>query len=93
MVQLLLSRKADVNALDALRHSALHRAAALGLVRVARALLDAGADVNLRNAHGWTPVHVACYYDHRAIVDLMLAPEFAADVELGNKDGWTCLHW
>lgn len=92
MCQLLLTRKADVNAADSLRHTALHRAAALGLARVVRTLLERGADVNLKNSNGWTPVHVACYYAHKDIVALMLAPEHAPDVELANKDGWTALH-
>ena len=55
-VQLLLANKADPSAQDTLKHSALHRAAALGLSRISRFLLDRGADVNAKNANGWTPV-------------------------------------
>jgi hypothetical protein len=56
VVLVLLSNRADTSAQDALKHSALHRAAALGLGRIARLLLDRGADVNAKNSNGWTPV-------------------------------------
>lgn len=92
MVQLLLANKADANAQDALKHGALHRAAALGLAHITRALLERGADVNLKNNSGWTAVHVACYYYHKDILAALLSSSYGYDIELANKDGWTSLH-
>lgn len=37
-----------------------------------QALLAKGAEVNARNAHGWTPLHVAAVGGDPAVVDLLL---------------------
>lgn len=49
----------DVDALDLLRHSALHTASTLGRTEVVRILLEAGADTSLRTPLGETPLILA----------------------------------
>ena len=63
-------------------------------MRFAKLLLDGkyegeGADINLQNSEGWTPLIYACSYGHEAVVRLLL--ERGADVTLRTKDGRTAL--
>ena len=68
--------------------SALHYPAFFGgaaAAAVARALLDAGADVNARQQGGWTPLHGAAQNGATATVDRLLAA--GADRTARNDDG------
>lgn len=49
----------QVNAVDALGESALHRAAAAGQISACRALLTHSADISLRSFQGHTAAEVA----------------------------------
>ena len=49
--------------------SPLHLAAKGGHVDVARALLDAGADINARDVRGWTPMHFVIAFGPREFID------------------------
>jgi ankyrin repeat protein len=40
---------------------------------MAKVLLEAGADVNAKNAAGWTPFHFAALYDHPDTASLLKA--------------------
>jgi hypothetical protein len=35
-------------------------------------LIEKGADVNARNNHGWTPFHIAAYWNRKDIAKLLL---------------------
>ena len=50
--------------------SVQRRAGALENVRL---LLDAGADVNIRNTHGWTALNYAIFKGHEEIIALLHA--------------------
>ena len=50
---------AQVNAVDALGETALHRAAAAGQISACRVLITHGADVSLRSFQGHTAAEVA----------------------------------
>jgi ankyrin repeat protein len=54
LVQLLLRRRADVHATDALARTALHAAALNGHAEMAGALLEAGAQIDARDRNGVT---------------------------------------
>jgi len=43
--------------------TALHNATWSGHVEVAHYLLDPGADINARDADGWTPLYGACHME------------------------------
>jgi len=54
-----------------------------------QALLAKGAEVNARNAHGWTPLHVAAAGGDPAVIALLL--KHGADVHAQSHIGTTPL--
>jgi uncharacterized protein len=64
-------------------------AAVFGKAEVAKALIEAGADVNLQNQEGSTALHSAAFLCRTEIVELLLAN--GADKELQNIYGSTAL--
>jgi ankyrin repeat protein len=54
-----------------------------------QALLGKGAEVNARNAHGWTPLHVAAAGGDPAVIALLLL--HGADVHAQSHIGTTAL--
>ena len=52
-------------------------------------LLEAGADVNVKNTYGYTPLMKAAFYGKLEVVKLLL--ESGADIEAKDKFGWTSL--
>jgi ankyrin repeat protein len=56
----------------------------------AKALVEAGADVNQRTFYGWTPLLVATQNRHYKLGQFLL--EHGADPNLANKGGWTPLY-
>jgi len=72
-IKLLLHARSDVSAVDYKGNTALHLAAARiwGNDDVGRLLLDAGAEVNSKNANGYTPLACADDWGSRAFTDLL----------------------
>jgi len=96
LVKMLLANKVNVNAVDEQGRTALLQATrpcGTGIcddrVGVAKALLEAGADVNLANKDGQTPLFYAIYSGDTEMVQLLL--EAGADVTVKMKDGETVL--
>jgi ankyrin repeat protein len=55
-----------------------------------RRLLERGANVDVVDNSGWTPLHVAAHHGHRDIVALLLRS--GANVDAVDNNGWTPLH-
>ena len=64
-VAALLSARADVNTCDPQGSSPLHYAALLGSEPIARLLVEAGADLSLKDEDGLTAVQVAAKYGNK----------------------------
>ena len=78
----------NVSQLDDYGNTALHLAAEKGLRGVCKVLLDAGADVNQRNASvGWAAVHYAAYEGHADVLRMLIAHGAIPDIE--DKSGDT----
>ena len=73
---------------------ALHKAAREGDADRVRKLLDAGADVNVRNADKqrlqYTPLHWAAYYGHLEIAEILISR--GADLDAEDPDYSTPLY-
>ena len=54
-----------------------------GYVKVVTRLIQAGADVNIFNANGWTPLIYAAYYGHNAVIKLLI--EYSAAINQTSK--------
>ena len=53
--------------------------------------LAAGTDVNIKNARGWTPLHLATDQGHKKVVEFLIAK--GANVNAKDKKGRTTLDW
>jgi uncharacterized protein len=86
---LLLERGAETNAVakNAMRVTALHSASARGDVRIARLLLDHGADANAQQEGGYRPLHAAAQGGNVELAAVLL--DHGADPSLGRDDGET----
>ncbi len=60
-----------------------------GHIGVVRTLIARGADVNLPNRNGWTPLMAAVSHGHGSVVKLLL--ENGADPNRTHAYGWTAL--
>ncbi len=69
--------------------SPLITAAVFGKTEAALVLIEAGADVNLKNNEGSTPLHTAAFFCRKEIVKALLAN--GADVSIRNHAGSTAL--
>ena len=92
-VQRLISEGANINDVkDSFWFSVspLHYAAGNGQIEVAKALIAAGANVNLAGKKGWTPLFIAAFRGDTEIVKTLIAA--GADVNRADNDGKTPLY-
>src|SRR5262249_4752645 len=94
IVRTLLERGADVHAViqdeEAGRWTALYLAAHESQLKCAKMLLEYGAQVDVRNAIGRTPLICAALMPGGKVVRLLL--EHGADVHAEDEDGTCALH-
>jgi len=83
---------ADVNARDRIvGWTPLHLAADRGRLETAKALINAGANVNASAAHRWTPLHLAVSRRYTELIKVLI--NAGADVNARRYDGeFTPLH-
>ena len=89
----LLESGVDVNARTSDESYALNRAAVYNQAEMVRLLLDRGADPNVQNGEGDTPLICATKYagGHAATVKLLV--EGGTDLMIKDKDGKTALDY
>lgn len=79
----------NINATITNQTTPLMQAARLGDVAMVRALLDAGADITVRNADGNQALWLACFADQLEMIQMFA--EAGMDVDNQNDNGATCL--
>ncbi|HET8569444.1 MAG TPA: ankyrin repeat domain-containing protein [Candidatus Limnocylindria bacterium] len=89
IAELLLARGADPStpSRNDMKVTPLHSAVASGQSRIAKALVHAGAELNVKQRHGWTPLHGAAEHGDRDLVELLL--DRGADPLAATDDGMT----
>ncbi len=92
MVQLLVASGVDLEAVIRDDRKALHWAAEMGKIDVARALIDAGAQIEGRSRGARnTPLMIAARHSKLVMAEMLV--EAGADVNVGNAVNFTALHW
>ncbi|KAK1705025.1 hypothetical protein CaCOL14_012346 [Colletotrichum acutatum] len=86
---LIHDRKYPVNAKTPFGRTALEIAGTAGNLRVAKVLLDAGADTSIRNENGSTPLIEVALQGVLSVAELLL--ENGADISAANDEGFTSL--
>jgi len=84
VVEFLLSKGADINALSSSGSTPLHGAASYGHIEVVRFLLDKGASPDIVNSGGYTPLLGASTSNHGEIVRLLVEKGANIDAKTGN---------
>jgi hypothetical protein len=85
MVELLLSKGANIHARTFSETTPFYRAARGGSLPILQMLYSAGSDINARTWDGWTPLFEAVTRGHVRIVQKLL--RWGADCKLANSDG------
>ena len=97
IVRLLLESGANINRqTKSSGFSPLHLAAKNGKSGCARVLLEFGAQVNIRDGHGKTPLQHACFNTNKDMLDMVrMLLDYGADPDIPDAIshvGMTCLH-
>lgn len=70
----------------------IFEAAAAGEFDRVERLIEAGAPVNVFSDDGWTPLHLAAFFGHQKVAELLLAHAADVTAQSRNANGNTPLH-
>jgi ankyrin repeat protein len=87
VVRMMLDHVIDVNFRDEARHTALQWSAFRGHLRVARLLLEYGADAKISDLSGWrvtNPLLLASLDGHVGVMKLLLQSDASVDTRPGT---------
>lgn len=90
--KILCALNEGVNESDEKGQTSLHLAAFGGNTDLLSCLLQAGADVNLLDENGCSPLHIACARIPQSLTDIRLLIKYGALVNSQNGSGQTPLH-
>lgn len=91
MIQLLVSKGADIHSVNGRTETPLFLAAQNGHTEAVRFLHSKGADLNQKNISQETPIIIAAYNDHEETVKYIA--KNGGDVNAKDYSGQTALHW
>jgi ankyrin repeat protein len=90
IIELLVSKGANINILDSMERTPLHLAVSNGSKESVLTLLGSGCKVNERDKYGYSPMFVAVKFHKFDIADDLLL--FNSDLNFKKIDGSTILH-
>lgn len=88
---MLVNFGANIQAGDETSYTALHVVARRGAIKVVKVLLERGANHSVATVDGWTPMLMAAFAGHVAVVAVILR-NTSADINYTDVDGRTALH-
>ena len=90
IVDLLISKGADLNVESKEGDTPLHKAMFWGTPEIVEALVDNNANLGVSNSEGQTPLHLAAYWGREKFIDIILKK--TVDVNAKDQDLNTPLH-
>ena len=91
VIRMHIKAGSDLNVLESTRGSSpLITAAAIGRSEAAEILINAGADINLKNEDGSTGLHTAIAFGKTEVGKILI--DAGIDLNIKNNDGSTALH-
>ena len=91
VAELLISHKADVNALDCNGSTPLHVASCQGMPSLVALLVRSGTDINARSLNGSTPLHSAAACFAKEVYYSLI--NLGCDILATDNEGMTALHY
>lgn len=91
-IQKIIKKMIHIDQTDAKGQSCLHLCASRGFNEIAKVFLRRGANVNLQDLKGYTPLHCACLEKHLETCMLLINAK-GIDVTVTNNENSNVLHY
>ena len=88
-VDFILANGGGINDMDSFQNSSLHKAVAVGSIPILQTLVKQGADINVQNQNGTTPLISAAKNQQGGALSILLSN--GAAVELTDHGGYTAM--